>query len=166
MRFENITLDQLYIMQHWRNEHLESLRTPHLINDEMQEEFYHKVICNRNANSKYWAVMYDDVFIGMVGIQKIEWENSHGELSFFLNPTMYDKTVWGSILSSLIVQCFDHMNLYSVYLEIYECNQFYDFYATYASNNLASDCTIPYRKYYDGRYYNSKIFTFCSDDFS
>ena len=165
MILDTITLDQLYIMQHWRNEHLESLRTSHLINDQMQEAFYHKVICNRNANSRYWAVMHDNVFIGMIGVQKIEWENSHGELSFFLNPSIYDKTLWDSVLSELLLQCFDHMNLYSVYLEIYECNNFFFFYKEYATNNMAIDSSIPYRKYFDGRYFDSRIFTFCSDDF-
>ena len=165
MNLVPVTMEHLHIIKDWRNKHINSLRTPYLINDDMQDVFYRDVICNRLSNSRYWSVMDDkNVFDGMIGVQKIEWENSLGELSFFLNPGTYDNDKWTSVMDLLVTQCFYHMNLHSVYLEIYECNNWIKFFLNYSFLDYMkkieqSNVTLPCRKFYEGKYYNSTIIT-------
>lgn len=56
MKLKCLTLSNLEQVRQWRNKQLESLRTPFLLTKEHQEKFYHDVICNRQANARFWGI--------------------------------------------------------------------------------------------------------------
>ena len=60
-------------VRHWRNNALETLRTPYLISEEMQANFYDS-LQNRESRNRYWSIYDNDELIGFGGLTGIEWE--------------------------------------------------------------------------------------------
>ena len=112
MKLEPLTLDQCQQVRLWRNDCLETLRTPYPLTEEQQEAFYRDVVCNRNSPHRYfaivrevskedyiksgrkdvkWADIVDFAFIGMGGITNIDWINRIGEISLIIDPERRSK---------------------------------------------------------------------------
>lgn len=107
MKLEPLTLDQCQKVRIWRNECLETLRTPYPLTESQQEAFYRDVVCDRNSPHRYFAIVrevskedyiksgrkdikWEDIidfaFIGMGGIANIDWINRIGEISLIIDP--------------------------------------------------------------------------------
>ena len=90
MEFRELTMTDCEKVRQWRNQCLYALRTPFQLTQEMQEDFYKNTVCNRNAKARFWGIWIKDkvssTFIGMCGLENIEWENSCAEISIILNP--------------------------------------------------------------------------------
>ena len=56
MEFKVLSLDDCLQVAEWRNECLYALRTPYMLTEEMQEEFYKNTVCNRDARARYWGI--------------------------------------------------------------------------------------------------------------
>ena len=92
MILKPLTLNNLLVAREWRNELMAAWRTPFMLTEEMQEDFYRNVICDRRSNLRYWA-FWDEMtshpdlgFIGFGGIENIVWENRTGEISLLVDP--------------------------------------------------------------------------------
>lgn len=174
MKLKELTLENCEQVRQWRNECLETLRTPFPLTKEMQEQFYHDVVCNRNARARYWGVWvkkegnigygkfeYDE-FIGMIGLENIEWENRRAEISIILGPDFRGKHYGGKAVDMLLEQGFIYLNLENIWGECYECNPLLYFWTKLISkyDHVNSfkwlDCT----KYYQGKYWDSLWFNF------
>jgi len=57
MKLRVLSREDLEAYRDWRHKTMETLRTPILLTKEMQDEFYSTIICNRNANHRYWGTM-------------------------------------------------------------------------------------------------------------
>jgi len=60
----------------------------------------------------------------------------------------------------LLEKGFDYMNLENIYAECYTCNPALDFWDKMRMKYRGSDRTLPNRKYWAGRYYDSIYFNF------
>ncbi len=56
MKLEALSLADLEQVRLWRNEQPAMLRTPFLLTAKHQEQFYRDVVCNRQANARYWGI--------------------------------------------------------------------------------------------------------------
>lgn len=174
MRLDRLDLDLLYISLEWRNNHMESLRTPYMITDGMQEKFYEDVICNRDSPYRYWALketrkelkeknnltLNDEVFVGVGGLTNISWENRKAEISLIIGDDYQRMGLGEKAVELLLDQAFNYLNLQNVYGEVYRCNEpGMIFWKKIIKKYKAKEVMLPDRKYYDGQYWLSLYFT-------
>jgi RimJ/RimL family protein N-acetyltransferase len=194
MKLKELTLENCERVRQWRNECLESLRTPFPLTKEMQEKFYHDVICDKNAKARYWGVWiesnkeiiipetYDTytikgspeykftdktpIFIGMVGLENIEWENRRAEISIILNPEYRVKGYGEQAVDLLLEQGFFYMNFEMIWGECYTCNPALQFWKKLTKKYLARCTDIPFTKFWKYQYYDSFYFAFLKEDYN
>jgi len=155
------TIELFELAREWRNKCLETLRTPFILTKEMQEEYANKVLKNRHLNCRWWgfAENSDIYYVGLGGIENISWENRNGEISLIINPYFRRKGYGTKAVELILDQAFNYLNLENIYGEVYHINensfsfwmkivQIYNGYAT----------LLPYRKYWNGKYYDSHYF--------
>jgi len=161
---------QLKILSHsdveqariWRNDNMSMNRTPHLLTQEQQGRFYQEVICNRNANARYWGIWEEEIFIGMGEIINISTENRNGEIGLSMHPDYIGAA--GQAIGVILEQGFDYLNLENIYGEVYKCSAYLEIWKATALKFNAISCYLPCRKFWEGKYYDSILFTINKGD--
>jgi RimJ/RimL family protein N-acetyltransferase len=177
MEFKELSLSDCEQVRQWRNQVPEMLRTSFLLTKEMQEKFYHEVVCDRNARSRFWGLinpnkepikesqnyiidkalydMHPYELIGMAGLENIQHENQLAEISLILDPERTD--FMDKALNFLLNKAFNELNLENVYTEVYSCNPHLDFWLNQHEkfNKDLPFIVLPSRKFYKGMYFNS-----------
>lgn len=173
MRLKALSAEDCEQVRLWRNEQLESLRTPFPLAKEQQNIFYETVICNRQANARFWGIWVNKkvtlpmqkpmedietegkILIGMCGLENVSWENRLAEISLLFNPD-YPMDKYGEeSLRLLLHEGFNNMNIENIFTEVYYCNPASDFWFDIAKKYSSIVAFLPYRKYYNGKYYHS-----------
>jgi RimJ/RimL family protein N-acetyltransferase len=172
MKLKALSLADLEQVRLWRNGCLESLRTPFLLTQEMQEAFYRDVVCNRQSNARYWGAWTEEpypktvltgnitmqrigvnsVLVGMCGLENIQWENRLAEISLILDP---EYPMYADALRLLLSEAFMSLNLENVYTEVYDCSPYRSFWREIIDKYKCDAAILPCRKYWNGRYFNS-----------
>jgi len=157
MKLEPLGLDVIEQVREWRHQAMETLRTPYFLTQEMQEEYYRNVICNRNSNTRYFALYVDDEFVGYGGIENIEWENSRGEISVLIGPEYRGKGYGKEAVKLFIDHGFNMLNLKTIWGCVYECGNV-EFW-----RHVLKDYHVKYTyretlKYYQGKYWGALFF--------
>jgi RimJ/RimL family protein N-acetyltransferase len=175
------TLEDCEQTRKWRNESLVVLRTPYELTEEMQEDFYKNVICNRNSPHRYWSlnskieisgadVPVDEMEIANLlmafgGLTFIEWENRLARISLIVNPD-YQREGYGEEAVGLILdKAFNYLNLQTVCGECYKCNPAVKFWDKIIDKYGAYTTLLPNRKYWKGRYWDSVYFSIDKNDY-
>lgn len=165
MNFDTLNKDQCEIVRKWRNADISFLRTPFLLTKEMQENFYEKIICDRNSEHKYWAII-DKKFIGMAGLTNISHYNKNAEISIIIDPKKKSKKKGEEALLLLLNLGFNELNLENIYGECYFCNPAIKFWKRIIEKYILNYTWLPFRKYYNGEYWNSIYFNFRKEVFN
>ena len=166
-------LDRLDMEQirEWRNEVQNTLRTPYMLTQEMQREYYDNVICNRGSTTRYWAfvepVLYEasgeewpeHELMGYGGLESIEWENSRGEISLLINPDKRHEGLGREAVAMILEQAFSYLNLNSVHGECYASGPV-PFWQKIVAEYDAFHTWLPATKFWQGKYHQSYYFTF------
>lgn len=170
MELKALSLEDMEPIRQWRNSQLEILRTSYPLTQEMQEQFYHDVVCNRYANARFWGIVDtieelsnmrgQKVLIGMAGIENIQWENKIGEISLILNPKQSNNADLRKALVLILDKGFNCLNLENLHTEVYSCNLNREFWLQRASEYLGYTCKLPNRKYWQGNYCESMYINF------
>lgn len=165
MYLTSLTKEQCEQVRIWRNDDISMLRTPFFLTKEMQETFYNNVICNRNSEHRYYAIVTDDRkdFIGMGGLTNISLENRSAEISLIINPEYRLKGYGIKSVILLLEEGFKRINLDNIYGECYTCSQALRFWEKVILRLDAFKTVLPKRKYYDGKYFNALYFNFEKD---
>jgi RimJ/RimL family protein N-acetyltransferase len=142
----------------WRKENPEGARTPYMLNVQQEEEWYEKVVCNRDSPHRYWAVRGNDVLVGLVGITNIEHENRRGEIAILVDPEKRGRGFGREALWLALGQAFDNMDLEQVYGEVYHCNQHLGFWHTLAYRYGWEVMVLPSTKRWAGQRWDSTWF--------
>jgi RimJ/RimL family protein N-acetyltransferase len=188
MKLKELTLENCEQVRQWRNNCLESLRTPFPLTKEMQERFYHDIVCDRNARARYWGIheemnipfskdflekiiprpekdYYEDILIiGMVGLENIELENRRGEISIILNPDCRGKGYGEQAVDLLLEQGFMYLNLDNIWGEVYSCNKATAFWAKILKKYNGSSAILPNTKYWYRKYCYSTFFNIAKEE--
>ena len=147
----------------------ETLRTPYKLTLEMQLDWYEKEICNRDSRTRYFALkdkvtmadnITDNVIIGIGGIEHIEWENSRAEISLMIFEKYQRKGNGTEAVQLILDHAFNRLNLNTVWGECYLSSSAVKFWAGMIRKYDAYSITLPDRKFYDGRYWDSLYFSF------
>lgn len=158
----------------WRNESLVALRTPYMLTQEQQEEFYIYTVSERNVKARFWGVSITitlddgsyDKLIGMVGLENIEWENRRAEISIIINPAYQGAGYGEQAVDLLLEQGFMYLNLANIWAICYECNPAVRFWDSIMDKyDLGRESiNIPNMKYWNGKYYNGAFFNITKED--
>ena len=165
MKLETLTREQIQQAREWRNSESQFLRTPYLITEQMQNEFFDNVINNRDSKHRYFAIMgemkesLEREFIGMGGITNIEWENGTAEISLIINPDYRGKGKGKEAVHWLLREGFRNMRLESIFGEVYECGNL-QFWVKMVNHFDGYSTILKNRKYYYNRMYDSMWFSF------
>jgi len=149
----------------WRNDLLQSVRTPFLLTIEMQADYYKNVICNRQSNSRMWAVWSEDKFVGITGLMNIEFENGLAEISIMIDPKLRSYGLGKKIIHKLLEKGFNELRLENIYGECYYCNDAHYFWRNVAKRYNGKTVDLPNRKYYEGEHHDSLYFNINKEDF-
>ena len=175
MRLDILSYKELLESTKWRNAHLETLRTPIMLNSIMQNDFYENVICNRKSEHRYWALKEtgkelkkkssltwdDEILVGVGGLTNISWENRNAEISLIIDDKYHRQGLGEKAVELLLDQACNYMNLDNVYGEVYYCNEpgvlfWKKMIKKYKGYSVIKELV----KYYDGCYWNSLWFNF------
>lgn len=176
MKLEPLTKEQCELVRQWRNADLVGLRTPYMLTEHIQKDFYDNVICNRNSHHRYWAIIKEvdtkgiakiaewsgagNTFVGMGGLTNIQWENRLAEISLIIDPTQQGKELGTKAVDLLLDQAFHYLNLTVLYGECYLCNEkALAFWKKIAGERRAITVILPNRKYWCGKYWDSFYFS-------
>ncbi len=173
MIFKSLSLPDLEQVRRWRNDIMASLRTPFLLTEEMQEQFYVEVICNRQANARYWGIWIEadpenqteEAFIGLTGIENIQWENRIGEIALIISPDAYGMGYGTEATKILLDKGFNYLNLENIYGECYLCSPAIAFWTHMVEKFGNYQTLIPNRKYFEGKYYDGLYFNFTKNEY-
>ena len=179
---EEIFLDVLNFIdcqtvREWRNKNIETLRTSFLITDKMQENFYDKIVNDRNSKHRYFGIYKNyvheiedeneeetlkcdcKILIGMGGIINIEWENGLAEISLIIGDEFTGQGYGKQSVKLLLDKAFCEMRLNNVYGECYECNKNIEFWKKIIKYYDCYHTILPNRKFFKNKYYNSLYFS-------
>ena len=145
-------------VRHWRNAALETLRTPYLISEEMQANFYDS-LQNRESRNRYWSIYDNDELIGFGGLTGIEWENGLAEISLIMGAKYRGKGLGRRAVALILDTGFGNMGLKTIYGECYECNTAVDFWGAITKEHGGYITTIPRRKMWQGQLYDAVHFS-------
>ena len=158
MKLEVLTRGQCQLVREWRNNELQAWRTPYMLTEKMQDNFYDDIVQDRNSKHRYFAIMGGGQFIGMGGLTNIEWENGTAEISLIINPNYRRKRCGTEAVDLLLDEAFDRMRLYSVHGEEYACGCI-EFWSHIIDRSSAYSVKLQDRKFYNGIMYDSMWFS-------
>ena len=159
MNLRALELDDMEYIRQWRNQCLDTLRTPFPLTKEQQEDWYRNEICNRQSRSRFWAITEKGSLIGYGGIENIQWENSIGEISLLINPEYQGRGYGKSAAVEIITQAFNRLNLHTVFGEVYVTNPAMGFWVAITDAYKGYKTLLPNRKYLDGKHWDSLYFS-------
>ena len=168
MILDVLTLEDVEQVRLWRNQLLETLRTPHLLSKEMQAKFYYRLA--NESRLRYWAIREekrDYTFTGMGGLTDISPENRNAEITLTIDPDLVGKGYGEEAVELLYDQAFNYMNLENVYGEVYWCNEKgVNFWDKIVEKYCGRRVILPNRKYWKGQYYDSDYFNITREGFN
>jgi RimJ/RimL family protein N-acetyltransferase len=174
MKLNALTQDMCEQVRQWRNDCLLALRTPYMLTEEQQEDFYQRVVCDRNARARYWAVESSwadetqticGTFLGMVGLENIEWENGCAEISIMLAPEFRGDGKGEQAVKLLLEQGFNHMRMEEIYGECYTCNPAIKFWQKITEKYNGKTAILPRRKFWQGAKFDAMYFSISREGF-
>lgn len=156
----------------WRNNFRQSLRTPIMLTEEMQDDFFDRVARDRHSEDRYWEVHNSDIpntydplirgshdFVGLGGLTDIEWENRLAEISLFISPELHGKGYGRAAVKLLCEEGFDHMGLETILGEAFLCNPNWKFWDKLTDEFMGFKTQLPDRKFWAGQHYPSLYFS-------
>jgi RimJ/RimL family protein N-acetyltransferase len=159
MNLRALELEDMECIRQWRNQCLDTLRTPFPLTKEQQEDWYRNEICNRQSRSRFWGIEENGSLIGYGGIENIQWENSIGEISLLINPKYQGQGYGKQAAIEIITQAFNRLNLHTVFGEVYVTNPAMGFWVAITDAYKGYKTLLPNRKYLDGKYWDSLYFS-------
>ncbi|MFA5130460.1 MAG: GNAT family N-acetyltransferase [Patescibacteria group bacterium] len=154
------------MVREWRNDSIETLRTPYMLTEEMQRDFYKNTVCNRNANSRWWAINKDRLFIGMAGLTDIQWENGTAEISLIIHPKSRGMGYGFEAAEKILDKAFNELRLANIFGECYYCNpEGIKLWSKLCGKYQAFSVDLPCRKFFAGVFHNSYYFTILHSEY-
>lgn len=164
MILKPLSLADLEQIRRWRNQLMPAWRTPYMLTEKMQEDFYTNVVNNRQSNMRLWGFWAEEkwaeIFIGDGGIENISLENRTGEISILIGPDYRGRGYGAEAIRLILKQGFDVLNLDVVWAECYLCNESIAFWKKMARQYQCEEYQLPYRKFWEGRYWPAMFFYF------
>jgi len=185
MKLTTLTLEQCQLVRQWRNEDFETNRTPYLLTEEMQADFYKNVCCNRNSPHRYWAIIKEaeeipplqsgDVlrgfpplnnFVGYAGLTYIQWENRIAEIAMLIDPTLRGNGYGEQAFDLLLDAGFNQLGLNCIFGECYTANADRTAFWKKVTEKYRGTMTmLRARKFWGGKFWDSLYFDILKEEY-
>jgi len=168
MRLKSIEKSMLEKIRLERNEDISMLRTPFRLTEYQQEDWYKNVVSDRKSNFRFYAIEEDvptyiqtDIIITPkivgYGALDVQSENGIAEIGCLIFSE-YRKNGYGlKAVSELLKEGFGNLRLDNIFGECYYCGAL-SFWRKIAGMYGAYTTSLPNRKYYNGRFWDSYYF--------
>lgn len=152
------TLEDWQRVREWRLSCPEALRTPYPISPEAQSIHYHEVVAARRTDVRWWMAGNRCA----VGLEGISPTNRRAEVSLIVDPNAQGKGIGRDAFLSVLHEAWYTLNLHSVWGECYTCAKSLGFWQKVVPEAGGSGSLIPHTRWWDGRWWNSWLFTIIS----
>jgi len=166
-----LRLEDMETILEWRSTIPETLRTPYPITNLMQKRWFEEVISSRNSNIRYTGFWREDLFprdpvgfLGMGGIESVQFENGNAEISLLINPAYRGKGYGKQAVDLILDTAFNRYRLETVWGECFLCSPAVGFWKKIVEEKKAFSVELPGRKYFNGKLYGSYYFSFSKCD--
>ena len=111
----------------WVNdpEVMDNLLTRYPVSRYQEEKWIEKALDGTNDRNKVFAIeTKDGVYLGGIGLHRIDWENRNAEVGLVIGKKEYWNKGYGTdAMMTILDFAFSHMNLHRVYLRVYSFNE-------------------------------------------
>jgi RimJ/RimL family protein N-acetyltransferase len=159
IKLRPIEIDDLEQIRKWRQGKGYMLRTESDITEHSQKQWYENVVSNRDSKIKFWAIYKKEteIYFPLLGYCSLDFDfiNGQAELGLLIGDE-YQKQGYGmQVVDMLINKAFNEFRMHSVFFEAYHCNPAIGFWNKVIDKYNGIPVTIPGRKYYNNKYYES-----------
>ncbi|GAH71772.1 unnamed protein product, partial [marine sediment metagenome] len=89
-----------------------------------EEKFLEKAMSHNDTEMHLAMETKEGEYIGLIGLDKIDWKNRNAELGIVIGNKEYWGKGYGTDATKILLNhAFNQMNLYKVYLEVFDYNQ-------------------------------------------
>ena len=130
-----------------------------------EEKWIEKALENGNPKNKVFALeTKDGVYLGGIGLHRIDWENRNAEVGIVIgNKEYWNKGYGTDAMMTLLGFAFDRMNLHRVYLKVYDFNL--RGIKSYEKCGFRREGILRHDLYVNGEYRDSVIMGILRDEF-
>jgi RimJ/RimL family protein N-acetyltransferase len=130
-----------------------------------EERWIETALAADNQRNKTFALeTKDGVYLGGIGLHKIDWENSNAEVGIVIGKKEYWNKGYGTDAMLAILDFgFNQMNLHRIYLRVFEFNQ--RGIRSYEKCGFQKEGVLRQDRYRQGRYYNTIIMGILKEEF-
>ncbi len=126
--------EDIYLIKEWRNSQLAVLRQKAPLTDADQENYYHKIVkpTFNQLQPRIILVSFlkNNICIGYGGLTNIDWESRRFELSFLVQPDIYQTEEYYGVCFSAFISllkqvAFEDLNFNRIFTETYDIRPFH-----------------------------------------
>jgi RimJ/RimL family protein N-acetyltransferase len=130
-----------------------------------EERWIETALGTDNQRNKTFALETKDrVYLGGIGLHKIDWENRNAEVGIVIGKKDYWNKGYGTdAMMAILDFAFNQMNLHRVYLRVFEFNQ--RGIRSYEKCGFKKEGILRQDRYRQGRYYDTIIMGILKDEF-
>ena len=166
---DTIEYDDLEQLRNWRNfeQFKKNFREYREISQTMQNEWFNKIVNNNHFN--YMFAIRDqktENLIGCIGLTYINWIYKNADLSIYIGEDFLyiDEAKAIEAVEILLDYGFNQLNLHRIWTEIYEFDN--SKRAFFKELDFKIDGSLRDNYYYEGKYWDSIIFSILFDEFN
>jgi RimJ/RimL family protein N-acetyltransferase len=130
-----------------------------------EEKWIETALGTDNQRNKTFALeTKDGVYLGGIGLHKIDWENSNAEVGIVIGKKEYWNKGYGTDAMLAILDFgFNQMNLHRIYLRVFEFNQ--RGIRSYEKCGFKKEGILRHDRYREGRYYDTIMMGILKEEF-
>jgi len=155
--------DELLKIAEWRNETLESLRTPFKTPVRIENQLKWVDSMDPEKDKYFFIYLKDGTFIGYCGLNNICTINKTAEVSLLIGTPFQGRGYGRKVIKTLLGHAFVFIKLECVYIEVYATtNKFHGFWEKLG---FIEEGILRKRKFWDNIYYNSHMASILREEY-
>ena len=164
LKMRQPTIKDMFHVVRWRNQTLYALRTPYMINFDMQKDYYQSHVVHGQSRHRLFSFTMLDKNEGVSrpvafgGLQDIQWENRLAEISLIVDPAYRGEGIGKAAVQLILDYAADILGLRNIWGECYECNPAMSFWDALVVKFNGYKTMIPERKFWEGKFWDSMYF--------
>jgi RimJ/RimL family protein N-acetyltransferase len=134
------------------------------VSREEEEKFLERAMSSNDAEKNLVIETKEGVYIGQISLHKIDWKNSNAELGIIIGNKEYWSKGYGTeAIKILLHHAFNQMNLYKIYLQVFEFNQ--RGIRCYEKCGFKKEGKLRKNYFYQAKYYDVILMGILKDEF-
>lgn len=134
------------------------------VSQEEEEKFLERAMSRNDTEKNLVMETKERVYIGQISLHKIDWKNSNAELGIVIgNKEYWGKGYGTEAIKILLHHAFNQMNLYKIYLQVFEFNQ--RGIRCYEKCGFKKEGKLRKNYFYKAKYYDVILMGILKDEF-